>query len=309
MIKYPLEIFISFTTKCNLRCEHCYSKSSALGKTINVMKLLKISRKIKPLRMVISGGEPLVEIDKLIKFLTLYKKVYRIDSYIVLATNGIFLKNSNLKKLKSLIDRLQISLDTLSRRKFKLLRGIDFLNQTIKGIKNAKKQNFDVQLAFSIFKENINETKSIINFCIKNKIDKINVLRQRPLGRSIANVTPKEIKKVYLDFLGYSKNKKIRVNIHDPISNVLSVNSECIAAKEILAIDVDGNFKPCPLFNKSIKGDFDFVWNNSSFFKEVRKNVKDCKSCKIRLCNGGCKACSFNLFNKLKKDPWCIKNV
>lgn len=309
MLKHPVEIFLSFSTKCNLKCKHCYSNSRIIGKTVDVDNVLRILNEIKPLRLVISGGEPLLDFRNLIRFLHDYKKKYKIDSCIVLATNGTLLNRNNLKKLKPYIDRLQISLDTLSRKNFKKIRGVDLLSKTIEGIKNAKKDKFDIQIAFALFKENLMEIKDIIFFCEKNNINKINVLRQRPIGRSKPTLPPEKIKQAYMDFLKYSKNRNIKINIHDPISNVLGMKSECIAAKEIAAIDFEGNFKPCPLFDKKVKGNFNEIWNSNPFFKKIRGNVEECKSCDVELCNGGCKACSFNMVNELKKDPWCIKEV
>ncbi len=305
-MKLPLEVFFTFTTKCNLRCKHCYSNSIALGKTIDTDKLMNILLKINPLRIIISGGDPLVEFDKLVLFLKNYEEKYKLDPFVVLASNGTLFTEEKLRTLKPYVDRIQISLDTLTRERFINIRGLDLLDKTISGIKMAKKEGFDVQIAFSIFRDNLDEVEKIFNFCKENDIRRINILRQRPLGRSKPSVGPKEVKKVYSEFLSLSKNTKIKIIIHDPIANAIGIESECTAAKESFAIDVDGNFKPCPLFSQTISGDFDNVWNKSSFFKEVRKTPKKCLGCKIKSCKGGCKACAWNVFGKLQKDPWCL---
>jgi len=311
IMKPPLEVFLSITTKCNLKCKHCYSNSGLFGKTSDTDNLIKILAQIRPLRLVISGGEPILEIERLISFLKKYKLKKGIDSYVVLATNGILLNNRNLNRIKPYVDRLQISLDTLNPDTFKKIRGLKLLKQTINGIKLAKKRGFDLQIAFSIFKENLDEYKKIIDFCINNKINRINILRQRPSGRSKCSVSAKEIKRVYSGAVNYALGKDINVNIHDPIANIIiPKRSECNAAKEIIAIDVDGNFKPCPLFNSSVKGNFKDVWKNSKLFRLVRRQVGGCISCeKYKLCRGGCKADSFNLYGKIKKDPWCLRGV
>ena len=307
LMKFPLEVFFSFTTKCNLKCKHCYSNSISGGKTIDLDRLMESLVRIKPLRIIISGGDPLVEFDKLLGFLKDYKEKYKLDSYIVLATNATLFTKTKLEALKPYVDRIQVSLDTLSRNRFLEIRGVDLLDKTVEGIILARNLGFDIQIAFSIFRENIEEIPQIIEFCSKNKIPRINVLRQRPLGRSKSNVGPTQIKEVYQKFLSLSEGTGIKIIIHDPIANALGIKSECTAAKESLAIDIEGNFKPCPLFAEGVKGDFDEVWNNNLFFKDVRKIPVECKGCSITSCRGGCKACSWNVFHKLKKDPWCLK--
>jgi len=309
IMRYPVEVFFTFTTKCNLKCKHCYSNSMAGGKTTEVINILKILKKIRPLRIIVSGGEPFIDFDKLLNFLKNYKKKYKIDSYVVIATNATIFDEKKLRKIKPYVDRMQISLDTLSEEKFIRLRGVNFLNKTIEGIKLAKKLGFDIQIAFSIFRDNLEEVEGIINFCEKNKIDKINVLRQRPLGRSKPDVSPKEVKETYEKFLRLSNDKKIKIIIHDPIANILGIESECTAAKESVAVDIEGKFKPCPLFSYSISGKFEDIWYKNEFFNKIREDINECKDCEVKHCNGGCRACSWNLYKKLKKDPWCMKGV
>jgi len=306
-MKMPVEVFLSYTTKCNLHCKHCYSNSGINGKTIDEEKILKVLSEIRPLRIVISGGDPLIEFNSFLRFLKRYKEEYKINSYVVLATNGTLVNEDRLKKLNGYVDRFQISLDTLSKEKFIKIRGMDLLNETIRGIREVKRLNMDIQIAFSLFKDNINEIEKIIEFCLENKIDKINVLRQRPSGRSKSDLTREEIKEAYLKFINYTQNKNIKLIIHDPIANTLGIYSECSAAKEIVAIDTKINFKPCPLFNSAVKGNFKEIWNTNELFKETRKMPKECYTCKIKNCKGGCKACSFNIRGKVSKDPWCLK--
>lgn len=306
-MKLPLEVFLSYTTKCNLRCKHCYSSSGTGGKRINEEEILKILTQIKPLRLIISGGDPLIEFDQFISFLNRLKKDYNLDPYIVLATNGTLITEKRLEILDQFIDRFQISLDTLSREKFIGLRGVDLLDQTIKGIKRVLEKGLDMQIAFCLFKQNLDEIEEVVNFCLKNQIKRINVLRQRPLGRSDADLTREEIKWAYEEFLKHTKNKDIKLIIHDPIANFSGIQSECSAAKETVAIDTEGRFKPCPLFDLAISGDFQDIWNNNKTFRKIRKNPKECGGCEVKFCKGGCKACSFNLYGKLGKDPWCLK--
>lgn len=93
-MRLPLECFISCTTKCNLKCIHCYSNSGLLGKNINFDVAANFVNKMKPLRIVLSGGEPFLIIDELIQFFE--KLEYK--PYVVIATNGVIIDDFKLKK-------------------------------------------------------------------------------------------------------------------------------------------------------------------------------------------------------------------
>jgi cyclic pyranopterin phosphate synthase len=89
----------------------------------------------------ITGGEPLVRkgVYDFLKRLTKIKRLLDIS----LTTNGVLLKD-NINKIKSAgIKRINISLDTLNRKKYKKITGYDFFNQVWEGIKLAQKMGFD----------------------------------------------------------------------------------------------------------------------------------------------------------------------
>lgn len=304
-MRMPLEVFFAFTTNCNLKCKHCYSSSGINGIDCNTKEILKTLKNIRPLRMIISGGDPLIKFQKLLKFLEDYKKMNGNNTHIVIATNGTLVTPERLEKLSPYVGRYQISLDTLDKEKYIKIRGIDLLEKSIEGIINAVKFGVDIQVAFALFKENVSEIPEIIKFCKKNGIKRINVLRQRPLGRSDADLSKTEVRDAYILFRRLGKENSINVSIHDPIANAIGIKSECTAAKDIVSIEVDGKYKPCPLFKKSISGNFKKAWN-SDFFNDVRKSVEACKGCKVPLCDGGCKACHWNLKGSPGKDPWCF---
>lgn len=307
MKRPPLEVFLSFTTKCNLRCKHCYSNSGINGKDIDVEKLLIILKKIRPLRLVISGGDPLIKTDKLLDFLKKYQKINGKNTQIVIATNGTLITKERLKLLAPYVDRYQISLDTLIPKKYFKVRGMNLLENSLNGIKEVVKFGTDIQIAFSLFKENIPEIPEVIKFCIENKIKRINVLRPRPLGRSKEFLTKQEIIESYKTFKELGEKNNIKVYIHDPIANAIGITSECLAAKEIIAIDINLTLKPCPLFNKGEIGTFEEIWEGN-FFNSVREDIEKCKSCPIKKCNGGCKAVSWNISGLPGRDIQCLLN-
>jgi cyclic pyranopterin phosphate synthase len=139
---------ISITDRCNLKCIYCvpYDFIPKLPhKEIlsyeEILRIVRISVHIGISKVRITGGEPLVR-KGVYDFL---KRLTKIEGLldISLTTNGILLKD-NINKIKSAgIKRINISLDTLNRKKFKKITGYDFFNQIWEGIELAQKMGFD----------------------------------------------------------------------------------------------------------------------------------------------------------------------
>lgn len=139
---------ISITDRCNLRCIYCvpYDFIPKLAhKEIlsyeEILRIVRISVRLGISKVRITGGEPLVR-KGVYDFLEQLTKIQGLLD-ISLTTNGVLLKD-NINKIKSAgIKRINISLDTLNRKKFRQITGYDFFNQIWEGIGLAKKMGFD----------------------------------------------------------------------------------------------------------------------------------------------------------------------
>ena len=139
---------ISITDRCNLKCIYCvpYDFIPKLPhKEIlsyeEILRIVRISVHLGISKVRITGGEPLVR-KGVYDFL---KRLTKIEGLldISLTTNGVLLKD-NINKIKSAgIKRINISLDTLNRKKFRQIAGYDFFNQIWEGIELAQKMGFD----------------------------------------------------------------------------------------------------------------------------------------------------------------------
>ncbi len=139
---------ISITDRCNLRCIYCvpYDFIPKLPhKEIlsyeEILRIIRIGVCLGISKVRITGGEPLVR-KGVYGFL---KRLTKIEGLldISLTTNGVFLKD-NINKIKSAgIKRINISLDTLNRKKYRKITGYDFFDQVWEGIELAHKMGFD----------------------------------------------------------------------------------------------------------------------------------------------------------------------
>jgi cyclic pyranopterin phosphate synthase len=139
---------ISITDRCNLRCIYCVPHGfipklphEEILSYEEILHIVRISVGLGISKVRITGGEPLVR-KGVYGFL---KRLTKIEGLldISLTTNGVFLKH-DINKIKSAgIKRINISLDTLNRKKYRKITGYDFFDQVWEGIELAHKMGFN----------------------------------------------------------------------------------------------------------------------------------------------------------------------
>lgn len=143
-IKY---LRLSVTDLCNYRCIYCMDKDGVVKKRHNdilsIEELTDIAKAAYSLgisKIRLTGGEPLVRRG----VVTLCKNIRAISDDIGLGitTNGSLLPNLADELKKAGVDRLNISLDTLDKDTFRSITRVGELDDTLNGIKAAKKAGF-----------------------------------------------------------------------------------------------------------------------------------------------------------------------
>jgi len=139
---------ISITDRCNLQCMYCMPPGfisrvphNEILRYEEIIRIIKVGISLGISKVRITGGEPLVR-KGVYNFL---KRLADMDGLrdIALTTNGVSLKD-NIEKIKAAgIKRINISLDTLSRNKYKEITGHDRFDQVWEGIELAHKNGFD----------------------------------------------------------------------------------------------------------------------------------------------------------------------
>jgi GTP 3',8-cyclase len=134
---------ISVTDRCNLRCIYCLpSEGVSLLPQSDILTYEEIARlaglavELGVNKVRLTGGEPLVRTG-LSELISLLCRIKDIDD-ISLTTNGILLKDYAAELKQAGLKRVNISLDSLNRGKFKRITRYDKLNEVLRGIKEAK---------------------------------------------------------------------------------------------------------------------------------------------------------------------------
>lgn len=159
------------TSNCNFRCSYCNSHNS-VSKDMSdkdIKEIIEAAKNNSVKRIHWTGGEPLFK-NSICEFMKYAKELgYEEQS---MTTNGFFLERKVEELKDSGISRINISLDTMNKEKFKNIVGIDALDKVLKGIdKMLEKTDCLIKINMVVMKDNINEIKDFINFAIeKNKI-------------------------------------------------------------------------------------------------------------------------------------------
>ena len=138
---------ISITDRCNLRCIYCSPETRLLRlshadilRYEEILRLIRIGVNLGISKVRVTGGEPLVR-KGAVDFLADLSQIQGL-SEVTLTTNGILLKD-NLDCIKKAgIRRINISLDTLQKKKFHEITGDNLFDQVWAGIGAAKQSGF-----------------------------------------------------------------------------------------------------------------------------------------------------------------------
>ncbi|MEZ5345844.1 MAG: GTP 3',8-cyclase MoaA [Pyrinomonadaceae bacterium] len=143
------DLRISLTDRCNFRCFYCLPNGEpplARKDTIltfeEIVEISEIFVSLGIEKIRLTGGEPLIrkDVEKLVSKISALKPKLK---DLALTTNGHTLKDRASDLVKSGLDRITISLDSLKQEKFKQITGVDKLDMVLDAIRSAKKSGLD----------------------------------------------------------------------------------------------------------------------------------------------------------------------
>ncbi|MCM8786292.1 MAG: GTP 3',8-cyclase MoaA [Candidatus Omnitrophica bacterium] len=250
---------VSITDKCNFNCIYCSRKFNKVDRREilsyeEIIKIVKIFGQIGIEKIKITGGEPLIR--KNLSFLI--KKISEINRIkeISLTTNGFYL----LKKIDELIvsgvKRINISLDTLNRNKFKFITESEHFDKVIDGIKIAKDKFLTIKLNVVLMKINFDEIFDFIDFAKENGLI-LRFIELMPVDNNLdfwkknficyRDAIEKIKSKSKIFFLSHVRNTKYYLIVKDnfKIGFITSVTEPFCSYCNKIRIDAKGNLFLC----------------------------------------------------------------
>ncbi len=168
------DLRISLTDRCSLRCTYCMPAAGldwlADGEKLRVDEIVKLAglfvdAGVRTIRL--TGGEPLV-------FPGLVEVVSRLAALsprpeLSLTTNGITLDRSAQALVDAGLDRVNVSLDTLDRDRFKSLTRRDRLPAVLAGIAAAKAAGLSPLKINSVLvrDQNLHEAPALLDWALR----------------------------------------------------------------------------------------------------------------------------------------------
>src|SRR6188768_3448080 len=139
---------ISVTDRCNIRCFYCMPNENVKFRPRDeILTFEEITRFVSVVaqmgvhRLRLTGGEPLVRAD-LARLVKMLADLPGIDD-LALTTNGILLEEQAADLRAAGLQRLNISLDTLSEETFQKISRREGLDRVLAGIAAAQRVGFD----------------------------------------------------------------------------------------------------------------------------------------------------------------------
>ncbi len=344
--KTPMSLFVSITSRCNQACKHCavYSDGFSYGPDLTTEQWLDFIdeiKRLKILRVKISGGEPFVREDFYDILDAFYSKPLRIS----LNTNATLIDEGAAKRLTKYIrkmDDIMVSLDGAGPSSHDLLRGSGAFKAALNGIKHLIRFGHDVSAYCTVTRLNFRELKAIAELAADTGISSVKFNYLLYEGRGLKYMEElkldaveikrivEELKEIRCDYPFISGTFFEMDEIFEGIRNINPDNlknydpnthflSGCGALKNQCAIRPDGWAVPCDRLPEITAGNIldtplDIIWRESETFVEFRKrfttpvtSLSTCRDCRYApMCTAGCPASAYSAYGTmLARDPFC----
>lgn len=153
---FPIEMEVSPTNICNLKCKWCISEQYHKNDMLERDILLKFLREYKEMggKSIIwsGGGEPTTYPH----FIEAIKELDKLGIDQGLMTNGFF-NDKILNVVGNIMKWTRISLDTVNKDRYKNLKGVDAFDTVLENIKKLSKYPTKLVINMNISKENEDE--------------------------------------------------------------------------------------------------------------------------------------------------------
>lgn len=203
---------LSVTARCNLYCRYCRTKEACqfsgyeLGRD-QIFNIISAFYNLGIKKLRLTGGEPFLRED-IFEIIDFAHEVGIED--INVTTNGVLEDKTINRIINSKLNSINISLDTLDRKRYSELTSVDALDRvlnTIKSLSKFKKVKVNTVLMRTI---NFDEVEELIKFSKQNNVI-IRFIELMPVG--VANrIFEKEFVSIDEVLKKFNNFKKINLN-------------------------------------------------------------------------------------------------
>lgn len=265
---------LQITNRCNLFCKHCYidDKDPAELSIDEITAILKEFEEMQGLRVIITGGEPLLHT----KFKELNNILPRFSVRKLLFSNGLLLNRAIIEELN--FEEIQISIDGLEDS-HDSIRGKGTFKRAMDSIRLIKEAGLNVSVATIIHPKNLGDLDKLEKILMDMEIKTWTIDIPCNQGRLRSNkeliMSPEEGGK-YLRY-GFGED------LHSP-------SSDFGCGLHLMAVTAKGEIAKCTFYSDrkvGLIGDgLRECWQK---IKPVRLTDLKCDCEYIEVCRGGCR--------------------
>lgn len=324
------------TSRCNLKCIHCYSSSGKAKPneltTKEALQLCEDLDKINSKEVCLLGGEPFLRKDWHI----IGKKVKDLGMKLSLISNGFIINKEIVSRLVDLEPcEISLSLDGASAKTHDYIRGVEgSFNKVFNSISLLTENNLPTSIITAVNKLNFKELPDMVNLLIGGNV-KWNIQAAAPVGRFSKKYALSEDEFFTMGLFVVSIREKYSADEFPVIAaQCIGYNSHfaqkgfyptdwngCEGGISFISILSNGDIKGClSLPDEYIEGNIRKrsvvdIWNDPNLFSYSRNFDKsrlgeNCKGCKHgEKCRGGCLTMSIGRTGKPFNDPFCFYRI
>lgn len=169
---------VSVIDKCNLRCLYCmprgFANTTRLEELLTndeLVELATIFAELGITKIRLTGGEPLLRPG----LAEMVRRLSRIGgiTQVAMSTNGVLLKRHAQALKEAGLQRVNVSLDTLSRERFAQITGMDQWHTVVEGIVEAKAVGLEPVKVNTVLMKGVNDDEilALVGFAVEQELE------------------------------------------------------------------------------------------------------------------------------------------
>lgn len=211
-----LNICYESTKECNLKCDYCITADNPkMTENDKYDDIIEFISKLQPERLVISGGEPLMDALLEDKLILISQKMK--NTYVSLSTNGA-LESFDFNRIIDYVDCIDFSIPSLDHDIYTQMRGKDCIDIVKNNIKNlisllqTTQKQVHIRISYTLTKINKDSLDELLEYALQEKVQSFRIGRFFPFrdAQKVANkyeLSDEEIENIL-------NSKKINNNLY-----------------------------------------------------------------------------------------------
>lgn len=340
--KYPIQITYDLTSYCNANCIHCYSSSREIevfdSERRIVDKVIRELSSVKPLMLIVSGGEPLLSpyfgyfIRSLLDNLGPRFPVTVITSN----STGVLAEQSYLSLLSDINKKffgtitIYFSIHHSDAKMQEYIMGFRGIrDRLLSAVELVRRFGLPFTIGMTPMKINFDDRDELLRFAIELGASGFNLSEFVPTGKGSHSMSLDLDKEQYKVMKFWVKRKEHELGIlgfisHHPHYTIITrpdlwfndLYVGCTAGIYDLGIRSNGDITPCPLMSYKLGNIMEesiiHIWNNHPLLIKFRNREVEgkCNDCPVRDKCGGCRCLAYAYTgNPISEDPKCPYDI